>query len=103
MQPAQGRVEGMNVMVDDLQVSVLGTVGIRAAGVDVELGVRLQRLLGALTIANGAAVSVDQLIEIVWAGEPPPSAETTLRSYVTRLRHALSADRGLVSRGRPAT
>jgi DNA-binding SARP family transcriptional activator len=34
-------------------------------------------------------VPVDALVEAAWGGDPPPSAERTLISHVTRLREAL--------------
>ena len=77
-----------------MQVSVLGSVGVRRDGAgDVELGARLRRLLAVLAVANGSVVSTDRLVDIVWAGQPPAGADKTLRSYVTRLRQALDADR----------
>ena len=76
-----------------MQVSVLGSVGVRRNGADAELGGRLSRLLAALSVSNGSVVSTDRLVDIVWAGEPPAGAEKTLRSYVTRLRQALDPDR----------
>lgn len=76
-----------------MQVSVLGSVGVRRNGADAELGARLSRLLAALSVSNGSVVSTDRLVDIVWAGTPPAGAEKTLRSYVTRLRQALAADR----------
>ena len=89
-------VDGREVAV---QVSVLGSVGIRRDGTDVELGTRLRRLLAGLAVANGSVVSTDRLVEIVWAGRPPVGAEKTLRSYVTRLRRALdSKDQRIVFR-----
>lgn len=76
-----------------MQVSVLGPVEIRRDGRGHELGERQQRLLAALVVAAGSVVSVDRLVDIVWAGDPPDSAAGTLRTYVTRLRQALDAGR----------
>jgi serine/threonine protein kinase/DNA-binding SARP family transcriptional activator/WD40 repeat protein len=76
----------------DVQVSVLGSVGVRGDGTETELGTRLRRLLAALAVSNRSVVSTDRLVEIVWAGRPPDGADTTLRSYVTRLRRALGSD-----------
>src|SRR5262249_4669217 len=42
-------------------------------------------------------VSRDRLIEDLWHGEPPPAAEITVRSHISRLRAALGASR-LISR-----
>ena len=82
-----------------MQVCVLGSVGVRIDGVEVELGPRQRRLLAALAMSNGSVVSNGRLADIVWAGEPPDGAEKTLRSYMTRLRRALgSGDRRIVFR-----
>ena len=80
----------------DVQVSVLGSVGVRVDGADVEVGTRLRRLLAALVVSNGSVVSNDRLVEIVWAGRPPDGAEKTLRSYLSRLRRALGSDEGRI-------
>jgi DNA-binding SARP family transcriptional activator/WD40 repeat protein len=76
-----------------VEISVLGSVGVRRNGADVEIAARLTRLLAALTISNGSVVPTDRLIDVVWNGEPPDGAEKTLRTYVTRLRQALDSDR----------
>jgi DNA-binding SARP family transcriptional activator/WD40 repeat protein/tRNA A-37 threonylcarbamoyl transferase component Bud32 len=80
-----------------MQVRVLGSVGIVRAGEEAALGPRLQRLLAALVARRGSVVPVDSLVDVVWQGEPPASAETTLRSYVTRLRAALDGDGHLLT------
>ena len=52
-------------------------------------GPRQVALLSLLLLDARRAVSVDRLIDELWAGAPPDGAETTLRSYVSRLRGAL--------------
>lgn len=76
-----------------VQINVLGSVGVSTPEGDIELGVRLRRLLAALTVSSGSVVSSDRLVDIVWSGEPPRGADRTLRSYVTRLRKAIGAGR----------
>ena len=39
-------------------------------------------------------MSADALVEVMWDGAPPDGAETTLRSYVMRLRRALGPAAG---------
>src|SRR5687768_7208535 len=51
-----------------------------------------RRVLAALAVHAGHVVSIDRLADIVWSGEPPPSAEATLRNYVARLRALLGSD-----------
>jgi DNA-binding SARP family transcriptional activator len=41
----------------------------------------------------GRVVSVDALVQGLWADDPPRSADKTLQSYVVHLRRALEPDR----------
>ncbi|MFW2382710.1 MAG: AfsR/SARP family transcriptional regulator, partial [Acidimicrobiales bacterium] len=77
----------------DMEINVLGPPTVRHGDVPSELGPRLRRLLAALIVAGGEVVSVDRLVDIVWDGRPPDGAETSLKSYVTRLRRALQPSR----------
>jgi DNA-binding SARP family transcriptional activator/Tfp pilus assembly protein PilF len=52
-------------------------------------GPQLRVLLAALLLRAGRAISVDDLVEILWDGAPPPGAATTVRAHVKRLRRAL--------------
>ncbi len=78
-------------MVD---VLVLGPVEARAADGDpIALGSRAQRaLLAALAHARGRVVPTQELIALVWGDEPPGTAQTTLKSHVSRLRRTLGED-----------
>jgi DNA-binding SARP family transcriptional activator/tetratricopeptide (TPR) repeat protein len=63
---------------------------VRDGGVEVAVPAARHRvLLAALVIRAGHVLSVDELAEVVWDGDPPPGARVTLRSYVMRLRQAL--------------
>jgi DNA-binding SARP family transcriptional activator len=53
---------------------------------------RHRALLAALLLHAGTTVPADTLAEIVWDGAPPPRAEVTLRSHVSRLRQVLGPD-----------
>lgn len=77
-----------------LQVSVLGPVHVERDGAEVALGARLERLLAVLTVSVHHVVSVDRLVDAVWGDDVPRQAETSLKSYVTRLRHAVGDDTG---------
>lgn len=48
-------------------------------------------LLAALLLRAGWAVRAEQLIETLWDGRPPRSADVTLRNYVVRLRRSIGA------------
>ncbi|WP_260859861.1 BTAD domain-containing putative transcriptional regulator [Streptomyces cupreus] len=64
------------------------------AGRPVDLGAPKQRKLVALLVSRvGQPVPVDVMLEALWADSPPPSAMTSLQSYVANLRRALEPDR----------
>jgi WD40 repeat protein/DNA-binding SARP family transcriptional activator len=73
-----------------LECRVLGALRVVDDGVDVHVGgPRQRRLLAMLLVHRGEVVSADRLAEAVFAGAPTPGAQTTLRSYVARLRRVL--------------
>ena len=84
-----------------MEIQVLGPVEVHDSGVEVPLGgARQRRLLAALVINAGKVVSVERLIDAVWAGEEPPGrAARTLNTYLSRLRAALGD--GLVQKRDP--
>ena len=66
-----------------------------------EPGGRKQRaLLIALLVRAGRVVSLDQLIDDLWPGDPPARAAATVQVFVSNLRRALEPDR---PRGTAAT
>jgi DNA-binding SARP family transcriptional activator len=76
------------------RLQVLGPLRGCVDGVAIGLGGPRQRVvLAMLLCARPAAVSLDRLIDGVWGAKPPPSATTTVRAYVSRLRRALGPDR----------
>ena len=65
----------------------------------VDLGTPKQRALLALLVSRvGQPVTVDVMLEALWAGHPPPSARTSLHAYVANLRRVLEPDRARRSR-----
>ena len=84
-----------------MEIQVLGPVELRDKGVAVPVGgPRQRRLLAALVVNAGKVVSVDRLIDAVWAGEEPPEqAANTMRTYVSRLRATLGD--GLIQKRDP--
>jgi YVTN family beta-propeller protein len=74
----------------DLDFLLLGPVEVRNARISLPLGGRLQRaLLADLAVNAGRVVSTAQLIDDLWADDPPPSADHTVETYVSRLRRVL--------------
>jgi predicted ATPase/DNA-binding SARP family transcriptional activator len=82
-----------------VEFSILGPLQVRSDGREVALGATKPRiLLLRLLIDANRAVAAERLIEDLWEGEPPRTAEQTLQGYVSQLRKALGADR-LLTRG----
>jgi predicted ATPase/DNA-binding SARP family transcriptional activator len=81
-----------------MRVRVLGAIEIcDAQGAAHPVGSPNQRVvLAALVARLGQAVSADALIDALW-DDPPPSALTSLRTYISRLRHHFGES--LASRG----
>lgn len=81
-----------------VEFRVLGGVQVVRDGRSVALGGPRQRALLALLLRTpGQPVAPDGLAEELWSGDPPAGATTTLRSYVSRLRSALSDDAPIVA------
>ncbi|TMR25675.1 tetratricopeptide repeat protein [Nonomuraea turkmeniaca] len=77
----------------DLRFSVLGPVRAHRDGIEVHIGSPQQRLvLAVLLLAGGRVVGHGQLLDAVWGADPPRTALSTLRTYISRLRAALGAD-----------
>lgn len=67
---------------------MLGDVEVRLDGQCLETGhVRQRCVLVALLIDVNHAVATDQLIDRVWADEPPYNARNALAAYISRLRN----------------
>ena len=70
-----------------MDVRVLGPIEVRVDGEDVTPTSPNQCTVFAVLAAHpDQHVSIDTLVDAIWGCEPPPSADRTLRSYVSRLR-----------------
>jgi DNA-binding SARP family transcriptional activator len=70
-----------------VELRVLGPVEVLVDGWLVDLGPRKQCALFVLLVSRvGRPVAVDVLLEELWSGNPPLSAITSLRAYVSNLR-----------------
>jgi DNA-binding SARP family transcriptional activator len=77
-----------------VRISVLGPVRAWVDGQAVDLaGPKQRSVLVRLVLAHGDVVSVDRLIEDLWAGEPPPKALAALQAYISHLRRVLEPGR----------
>ena len=85
---------------DGIEFLLLGPVEAVRNGDVLRLGGKRQKaLLALLLLQPGRAVPVDTLADELWNGEPPAGAETTIRSYVSRLRSVLGDEPALASTG----
>ncbi|MGH8907009.1 MAG: BTAD domain-containing putative transcriptional regulator [Egibacteraceae bacterium] len=83
-----------------LEFRVLGPVEVVCDGRLLDLGPPRQRaLLAMLVVHANTVVSVDRLLDELWAGEPPASAPHALHVYVSNLRKALEPCRWPVDGG----
>jgi DNA-binding SARP family transcriptional activator len=70
--------------------AVLGPVRAWRGDDEIDLGSPQQRaILAVLLLQGGTPASPDQLVDAVWGGAAPRAAVGMVRSYVSRLRHAL--------------
>lgn len=74
-----------------LRIRLLGTVRASFAGRDLKLsGVRPKSLLAALLLYPGQTLPKETVIEAVWDGDPPLTADALVADYLSRLRTALA-------------
>ena len=85
---------------DSFEIRLLGPVRVAHAGREIAIGGRRQRgLLALLALRRGRPVSSERLADELWEGKPPAGSDTTLRSYVSRLRAALGESASLIGGG----
>ena len=73
---------------------VLGPLSVLQDGESVSVGGPKERAVLATLLARANhLVTVDMLVEAVWADHPPRSAERTLQAYVARIRGVLEPER----------
>jgi DNA-binding SARP family transcriptional activator len=76
-----------------MQYRILGRLEAERDGAPVALGGFQQRaLLAMLLVAHGRTVTLDRLVDELWADEPPKSAVQTVRVYVSQLRRVIGED-----------
>jgi len=81
-------------------LSLLGPVElIDDAGMPVAIGSAKQRmLLAVLGLELNQVVPVERLLDLLWDGDPPPTARAALQNHVSALRKLLGADLRLETR-----
>ena len=81
-------------------IGVLGPLEVTIDGDDVPLETAKERaVLSALAVRAPAVVSKEWLIDVLWGSQPPATAERTLASHVSRLRHSIGASAVLTEPG----
>ena len=76
-----------------VEFALLGPLEARAGGAPIPLGGPKQRaVLTLLLLEAGRVVSLDRLVDALWAGSPPPTAVASLQNFVAQLRKALGPD-----------
>lgn len=77
----------------EVEYRLLGPLEAVASGESVALGGRTQRaVLGALLLQANQPVSVDRLVDAIWGGRPPATAEHAISVYVSKLRKRLGSE-----------
>ncbi|MGI5237913.1 AfsR/SARP family transcriptional regulator [Dactylosporangium sp. CA-139066] len=77
--------------MNDIRIEVLGPLEATIGERPVQLGGPKQRaVLAALLLAEGRVVSVEHLVDVLWADDPPTSAVTKVQGHVSALRKALA-------------
>jgi DNA-binding SARP family transcriptional activator/tetratricopeptide (TPR) repeat protein len=81
-----------------VEYDILGDLVVRVDGTEAALGpTQRQCVLAALLVDANRVVSLDQIADRVWGESLPASATSTLRSYLSRLRHVLGGS--VIERG----
>jgi DNA-binding SARP family transcriptional activator len=77
----------------ETEFGLLGPLLVRHSGSVTTLPAGKQRALLAVLLLNpNLVVGVDEIAEVLWGADPPPSAQATTQNYVKRLRKALDRD-----------
>jgi predicted ATPase/DNA-binding SARP family transcriptional activator len=78
-----------------MEFRILGALEVSDAGRSLPLGGSKQRaLLALLLLSPNEPVSIDRLIDEIWADQPPEGGRKSLQVHVSRLRKALGAGAG---------
>ncbi|WP_344512778.1 BTAD domain-containing putative transcriptional regulator [Dactylosporangium maewongense] len=87
-------------MSGSVRFAILGPLLVSRDGAVVPVGgPKQQALLTLLLLRPNRVNSTGWLTDALWDGDPPPSAQVTLRSYVAALRRALEPGRGARAQG----
>ncbi|MFI9504902.1 BTAD domain-containing putative transcriptional regulator [Nocardia sp. NPDC052566] len=80
-----------------MRFEILGPVRAWGNGAEIEIGSPQQRVVLAMLLFDaGRPVTVDRLVDGLWGESPPKRAAQVTRTYVSRLRKIVNADRKLL-------
>ena len=79
---------------------VLGPVEVVTEDGPARLTSKQRCLLAALVAANGRSSSLEELVDLIWAGDPPASAHKLVQVYVSQLRKLLREPVRILTRPR---
>ena len=83
-----------------VRIDVLGPLAVRRGDLPVEIGAEKQRvLLALLALQPNRVVRREDIVDVIWGEDPPPSCVDLVNTYVARLRRTLEPHRGA---GEPA-
>src|SRR5687768_1200781 len=75
-----------------IRAGVLGPLILSRDEVDITpTAPKLRQVVGLLVVRHDLVVRTADLVSEIWGEEPPPSAVSTLQTYVHHLRRLLSA------------
>ena len=84
-----------------MELLVLGPLEVRHGAVPMPLsGAKARELLVLLALRPNQAVAADVLIDELWEGKPPRTAESALRVHISHVRRALQPDESEGRNGR---
>ena len=69
------------------RLEVLGATRLRTQDGEVPLTAGEARLLAGLALVGAVGTGEDRLVQLLWPGGPPRTAQQSLRKHVSRLRH----------------
>jgi DNA-binding SARP family transcriptional activator len=86
---------GVSDVCAEVRVEVLGPLCVRVNGVAVmPSAAKPRQVLALLALNAGRVVTVGSLIDELWGDRPPPTAVTTLQTYVLESRRKIAAALG---------
>ena len=81
----------MSTVVGDVTIELLGPLSVRINHVPVmPAAAKPRQVLALLALNVGRVVTVSSLIDELWGDQPPPSAVTTLQTYILESRRRMA-------------